>query len=80
MKKKDVETEIMKVPVQLEGFSFRKTTQDWGITFSLQPENLPYGQPLQGHMNQHFIIALIKISDKDKVKDIMELEDIPFKD
>ena len=67
---------ILKVPVQLEDFKWRKGTQDWGITFSLQPENLKYGQPLQDEMNNHFVLALIKITDKKEALEVLKKEDI----
>lgn len=75
-KTKNKKPEILKVPVQLENFNWRKGTQDWGITFNLQPENLKYGQPLQAEMNNEFILVLVKVTDKKEALDILKKEDL----
>ncbi len=67
-------TAALKVPVSLEGFTFRKKTQDWGITFALDPAYLKFAQPLQDKMNCFFVLVPFLVNDADEAKRLMEGE------
>ncbi len=58
---------VVKVPCQLEAFSFRKTTQDWVISFTVQQEQLDFAKPLMELMNSSFVIACVNVEDEQEV-------------
>lgn len=74
MAKKQLEPEYIKLPVTLEGFSFNKRTQDWNISFTMQPENLEMGKPLMNHMGDHFVLMLVRVKSMDTLRDALEKE------
>ena len=74
-KNKDIESqpqEIVKIPVSLDDFKFRKLTQDWGITFGLQSEFLQYGKPLMDFMHHEFILVLVRVEKKEDADKLMQ--------
>ena len=56
---------ILKAPVQLEGFKFRKGSQDWEISFNLQSADLKQGQKIQEFMNDQFVLYLVPRGEED---------------
>ena len=73
-KKTDQENEIIKLPVTLEGFAFNKRSQDWGISFVMQPENLEMGKPLMNCMGDHFVLMLVRVKSMDNLREALEKE------
>jgi hypothetical protein len=63
--------EIIKVPGQVTGFTYKKTTCEWDITFTVQPENLAHAQPLQDEMGNYFILCFIRVSNKGEADGIL---------
>ena len=62
--------EVLKVPCIVTGFAWKKMVQEWDLTVTVQPENLPYVQPMQDEMGNHFILCFVKIT-KDKADEMM---------
>ena len=56
---------ILKAPVQLEGFKFRKGSQDWEISFNLQSADLKQGQKIQEFMNDKFTLYLVPAGEDE---------------
>lgn len=71
IKKREAHPEILKLPVTLEDFKFRRMTQDWALTFSVPPEKVDYVKPLMHEMNGCFILVLIKVREKSAMDDFM---------
>ncbi|CAG0980984.1 hypothetical protein ANRL2_02436 [Anaerolineae bacterium] len=69
---KKKEDEILKLPVILDGFAFKKQSQDWNISFTMQSEHLEMGKPLMNHMGDHFVLMLVKIKDLDQLRETLK--------
>ncbi len=62
----------IKIPCQLENFSYRKATGEWVVTFTVQKAQLHFAQPLQDEMESNFVLACIKVTSLDEVTEIMK--------
>ncbi len=69
-----METKALKIPCQLEGFSYRKASGDWAITFIVQKSQLGFAQPLQFEIDSNFVIACIKVKSLEEVSELMGKE------
>jgi hypothetical protein len=62
----------IKIPCQLENFTYRKTTGEWVISFTVQKAQRHFAQPLQDEMESNFVIACVKIKSLNEVSEIMK--------
>lgn len=65
---------VLKIPVTLADFKFKKMSGSWEISFELQPENLERGKPLMDCMGDHFVLVLMRVENKDAMSDALERE------
>ena len=63
--------EILKVPVTLADFKFKKMSGSWDITFELQAENLALGKPLMDSMGDHFVLTLVKVDSNQALENTL---------
>ena len=65
--------EDLKIPVSLDDFKYRKSGQDWSITFVMESANLRLGKPLMDYIGQHFILCLIPVKNMEN-REIEQIE------
>lgn len=73
-KAEDDRAEVIKVLCQLEGFTYRKATGEWIMSFVIQKPQLKHAQPLQNEMESNFVIACVKVKSLEEVETIMRKE------
>lgn len=66
MAKKKDEPEILKIPSALMGIKYKKVQDNWEVTFEVDKSNLNYLKPLMAHMQEYFMLVLIK-ADKEEI-------------
>lgn len=67
---------VLKIPCQLEGFKFKKTSQEWEATFTLQKEDIEYAKPLMDQLGQSFVMVLVHIKDKGQAIELLKEGDL----
>lgn len=63
--------DILKIPVTLSDFKFKKMSGSWDITFELQAENLVLGKPLMDSMGDHFVLMLVKVDSQQALENTL---------
>ncbi|GBE37467.1 MAG TPA: hypothetical protein ENH40_06075 [Nitrospirae bacterium] len=66
---------VLKIPVHLDDFKWRKGSQDWGINFGLSPKLVALGQPLQKMMNRQFVIVCYPVDSVEETEDLLRGDD-----
>ena len=74
MKIKKNNDDIIKVPVTLSDFKFKKMSGSWDITFEIQPEILAMAKPLMDCMGDHFVLILARIESKAALDEAIKVK------
>lgn len=73
---KEKEAPVLKIPVTLSDFKFKKMSGSWDITFELQPENLEFGKPLLNCMGEHFVLVLQMVKSKEALTEALSIKKV----
>ena len=74
MSQKQSQNSLLKIPVILTDFKYRKMSNSWDITFELQPENLEMGKTLMDCMGEHFVLIPVKVENPEEMKEALGIE------
>ena len=71
--------DIDKVPGSLEGVTWRKSSQDYGVTLAVPKEYYRYAKPLMGKENLYFVVLYLQVQDMQQAQTLLnsQADDIP---
>src|SRR3990172_673053 len=63
---------LSRFPGSLEAVTWRKGTQDFGVTYAVTQEMREYVKPLMDKLNQYFVIASVEVRDTQQAEQLLQ--------
>lgn len=72
---KDTKILISRFPGSLEAVTWRKGTQDFGVTYSVPQEMREYVKPLMDKLNLYFVVACVEVRNTQQAEHILRSQE-----